>query len=119
MARAEITGRKPNTVDRASNKATPIRGPPLALSIRDFCALHSISEDLFFKMRREGWGPAWSKPSVVSVMSVVFYFVSRPEIESQNDRYTRARGDNRKPLTSLTPLTGSHTRVCRCDHVAS
>jgi hypothetical protein len=56
----------------------PIRGPPLAtadspkyrrkpksvdvsalaMSIRAFCALHDLSEDQFYKMRREGWGPA-------------------------------------------------------------
>ena len=29
----------------------------LALSIREFCRLHCISEDQFYKMRREGWGP--------------------------------------------------------------
>jgi hypothetical protein len=30
----------------------------LAMSIKAFCALHAISEDQFYKMRREGWGPA-------------------------------------------------------------
>jgi len=55
----------------------PIRGPPLptgdspkyrrkpksvhpqalAMSIHAFCVRHDISEDLFFKMQREGWGP--------------------------------------------------------------
>src|SRR5262249_2420534 len=29
----------------------------LAMSIREFCRLHGISEDQFFKMQREGWGP--------------------------------------------------------------
>ena len=29
------------------------------MSIRQFCAQHGgISEDLFYKMQREGWGPA-------------------------------------------------------------
>jgi hypothetical protein len=42
----------------ASATKPPIRGPPLAMSIREFCAQHGgISEDLFFKMQREGWGP--------------------------------------------------------------
>jgi hypothetical protein len=85
MARGEVTGRKPMvTADptkrkpgppsadpgaveprahsepqwSASAAKPPIRGPPLAMSIREFCAQHGgISEDLFFKMRREGWGP--------------------------------------------------------------
>jgi len=32
------------------------------MSIREFCAQHGgISEDLFFKMQREGWGPTVMK----------------------------------------------------------
>jgi hypothetical protein len=89
MARGEVTGRKPMvTADptkrkpgppsadpgaveprahsepqwSASATKPPIRGPPLAMSIREFCAQHGgISEDLFFKMRREGWGPRTMK----------------------------------------------------------
>ena len=89
MARGEITGKKPaQTADAAKRqagppkkmdpkaiepatksepgapakaKATPIRGPPLAMSIREFCALHGISEDMFYKMKRDGWGPATMK----------------------------------------------------------
>jgi hypothetical protein len=51
MARPEVSGKKPTvTADD--------RGPPLAMSIREFCAQHGgISQDLFFKMQREGWGP--------------------------------------------------------------
>jgi hypothetical protein len=85
MARGEVTGRKPMvTADptkrkpgppsadpgavepmahsepqwSASATKPPIRGPPLAMSIREFCTAHRISEDMFFKMRRQGWGPA-------------------------------------------------------------
>jgi hypothetical protein len=75
MTRAEVTGKKPTTTaNRAKlghNRGPPLsddpkykRKPPnvdpnaLALSIHAFCALHGISEDLFFKMKREGWGPA-------------------------------------------------------------
>jgi hypothetical protein len=89
MARGEITGKKPTVTahpgkrprgppsanpdavestphsepqSSASVKTPPIRGPPLAMSIRQFCALHGgISEDLFYKMQREGWGPATMK----------------------------------------------------------
>jgi hypothetical protein len=31
------------------------------MSIRVFCALHGISEDMFYKMKRDGWGPATMK----------------------------------------------------------
>jgi len=89
MARGEITGKKPaQTADEAKRQAgppkktdpkaiepighsepdssisvrtPPIRGPPLAMSIREFCALHGISEDMFYKMKRDGWGPATMK----------------------------------------------------------
>jgi hypothetical protein len=61
MARAEITGKKPHLTAHASGEAPPIRGPPLAMSIREFCAQHGISEDMFFKMRRQGWGPRTMK----------------------------------------------------------
>ena len=51
MARPEVSGKKPTvTADD--------RGPALAMSIAQFCAQHGgISQDLFFKMQREGWGP--------------------------------------------------------------
>ena len=39
--------RKPKSVDPQA----------LAMSIHAFCVRHDISEDLFFKMQREGWGP--------------------------------------------------------------
>jgi hypothetical protein len=84
MARPEITGRKlittpdrpkrgsgPPSADQkaieptlhsrpeenTSTKRPPIRGPPLAFSILEFCELHRISKELFFKAQREGWGP--------------------------------------------------------------
>jgi len=55
MARGEITGKKP------ARRPTKRSGRPLAMSIRVFCALHGISEDMFYKMKREGWGPATMK----------------------------------------------------------
>jgi predicted DNA-binding transcriptional regulator AlpA len=78
MARAEVTGKKPRpTAERA--KLGHNRGPPLddgpkyrrrpvsadpnslAMSIKEFCRLHGISEDQFYKMKREGWGPTTMK----------------------------------------------------------
>jgi rhodanese-related sulfurtransferase len=51
MARPEVTDKKPHATAHASDEARPIRG--LAMSIREFCTAHSISEDMFFKMRRQ------------------------------------------------------------------
>jgi len=61
MARPEVTGKKTTTVTAPAAQPPPIRGPPLAMSIREFCALHGISEDMFYKMQREGWGPTVMK----------------------------------------------------------
>jgi hypothetical protein len=69
----------PHSEPRSSTdtKTPPIRGPPLtttdvpkyrrkplsvdpdplAMSIHAFCVRHGISEDMYFKMQREGWGP--------------------------------------------------------------
>jgi hypothetical protein len=84
MARAEITGCKPRvTQDRPQRRPgpprahpeaieptprrelesiirderPPIRGPPLAFSIAEFCRAHGISESMYFKMRAQGLGP--------------------------------------------------------------
>ena len=65
MARAEVTGRKPMvTADRGPKyRRKPPSADPnaLAMSIKEFCRLHGISEDMYFKMRREGWGPRTMK----------------------------------------------------------
>jgi hypothetical protein len=41
-------------------KPPPIRGPPMAVmaySIREFCEIHRISMDTYFRMQRLGFGP--------------------------------------------------------------
>jgi hypothetical protein len=74
MAREEVTGKKPtataNRATRGHNRGPPLDDGPkyrrrtisadpdsLAMSIREFCRLHGISEDQFYKMQREKWGP--------------------------------------------------------------
>jgi hypothetical protein len=75
MARPEVTGKKttatPNRATRGHNRGPPLDddGPKyrrrpvsadansLAMSIKEFCRLHGISEDQFYKMQRGGWGP--------------------------------------------------------------
>jgi hypothetical protein len=47
----------PELVPHAHNRPPPIRGPPAAYSIRQFCRDHNISESMYFKMRAMGLGP--------------------------------------------------------------
>ena len=118
MARGEITGKKPaQTADAAkrqagppkktdpkaiepighgepdlsfSVKTPPIRGPPLAMSIRVFCALHGISEDMFYKMQRAGWGPATMKVGSRTLISHEAAERWRRERETAERRARRA-----------------------------
>jgi hypothetical protein len=57
-ARPETTGRKPINANAGGAKP-PSRGPPqlLAFSIKQFCELHGISLDFYFKLQRRGLGP--------------------------------------------------------------
>jgi hypothetical protein len=74
MARAEVTGRKPQpTAGTSTETPPPIRGPPVpigAYSIAQFCAAHDLSEDMFYKMQRQGWGPAVMKVGTRTLISV-------------------------------------------------
>jgi predicted DNA-binding transcriptional regulator AlpA len=83
-ARPEITGRGPGaTADVAERKAgppsddsneiepfahfdpdvepvrkrPPVRGPPLAFSVQEFCALHGISRSYFYLLVQRGLAP--------------------------------------------------------------
>jgi hypothetical protein len=57
-------------------RATPIRaGPdpliePLALSIKQFCAAHSICVETFYRMQRAGAGPSVMKVGARTLISV-------------------------------------------------
>jgi hypothetical protein len=56
--------KKPTPADdgpKYRRKPLPPDPTALALSIRTFCILHNVSEDLFYKMVREKWGPATMK----------------------------------------------------------
>ena len=64
MARPEVTGKKTTQkADPPKYRRKPHSMDPnlLAMSIKAFCALHAISEDQFYKMQREGWGPTTMK----------------------------------------------------------
>src|SRR4051812_7470475 len=48
-------------------------GPPtlrLALSIREFCAAHGISQGLYFKLKRQGVGPRELKAGTRTIISI-------------------------------------------------
>jgi hypothetical protein len=47
-----------------------INAPPLAFSIKEFCSRFRISEDFFFKMRREGRAPVCMKIGSRTLISV-------------------------------------------------
>jgi hypothetical protein len=56
---ARTTNEKKKKDDKPSYRRNPVRANPdaLAMSIENFCELHGFSQDMFFKMQREGWGP--------------------------------------------------------------
>jgi hypothetical protein len=44
-------------VSYAHDRPPPIRGPPAAYSIAEFCVAHRISQSMYFKLRNMGLGP--------------------------------------------------------------
>ena len=73
MARPEVTGKKTTQkADSPKYRRRPVTADSnsLAMSIREFCRLHGISEDQFFKMKREGWGPVTMKVGSRTLISV-------------------------------------------------
>jgi hypothetical protein len=98
MAPREVTGRKPGvTPDRHKRsdgprklgpreiEATPrgaiparadgaalppIRGPPLAYTILEFCEAARISEDFFYKLKRQGQTPRLAKVGARTLITV-------------------------------------------------
>jgi hypothetical protein len=61
MAPREVTGRK---------KPSPPLDELMAYSIRQFCALHGISIDTYFRLQRQGLGPATMKVLNRTLISV-------------------------------------------------
>src|SRR5215831_8889860 len=56
-----------------STKSQPIRGPPVeraAYTVKEFCAAYRISEDMFWKMRRNGWAPKLMKVGTRVLVSI-------------------------------------------------
>jgi hypothetical protein len=47
-----------------------LSAPPGAYSISSFCQAHDLSEDMFFKMQRAGWGPVTMKVGARTLVSI-------------------------------------------------
>ena len=48
----------------------PLPTPRMALSIREFCASHGISEGLYFKLKKQGEGPRELKVGARTLVSI-------------------------------------------------
>jgi hypothetical protein len=61
MGPREVTGKKPGANAEAIVTRSSIRGPPapprLALTILEFCEAFRISDDFYYKLKRQGQGP--------------------------------------------------------------
>jgi hypothetical protein len=71
MPRPEISGRAPANANPGGTKTAAARGPPqlLAFSIKQFCELHGISLDFYFKLARRGLGPKVMKVGARTLIS--------------------------------------------------
>jgi hypothetical protein len=58
VARPEVSGRKIFAEDdQARLLPPPIRGPPVAYTISEFCEAHRISRAQYYVLRKKGQGP--------------------------------------------------------------
>jgi hypothetical protein len=55
---------------RKRRKAEPVKVPPAAYSISEFCAAHRISEMTYHRLRRQGKGPRTMKVLNRTIMPV-------------------------------------------------
>jgi hypothetical protein len=75
MARPEVTGRKLSAkikLVKPDSKPDDDEPPPprLALTILEFCAAFRISEDFYYKLRRQGQGPRTMKIGARTMISI-------------------------------------------------
>jgi predicted DNA-binding transcriptional regulator AlpA len=77
MARREVTGRKPGVSNHLIKQSLPDpeddepNPPPrLAMSIPEFCVAVGISEDFFYKLKRQGQTPRLMKIGARTMVSV-------------------------------------------------
>jgi predicted DNA-binding transcriptional regulator AlpA len=72
MARREVTGKKPGvSTTLIKREPTPTPTPPrIALSIPEFCAAFGISEDFFYKLKRQGQAPRLMRVGTRTLISM-------------------------------------------------
>ena len=72
MTRPEVTGKKPGVSSDQPNRKDDERPPPLrlALSILEFCAAFGISDDFYYKLKRQGQGPREMKVGKRTLISL-------------------------------------------------
>ncbi|MET4198754.1 hypothetical protein [Bradyrhizobium sp. LA6.12] len=73
MARGEVTGSKPAASAEPIKTQPKPAAPPLprmALNIPEFCEAFRISEDFYFKLKRQGEGPREMKVGKRTLISV-------------------------------------------------
>ena len=77
MARREVTGRKQltNFIERDSRSRDPDDDEPpppprLAVSILEFCDAFSISEGMYYKLKKQGLGPREMKVGTRTLISM-------------------------------------------------
>jgi predicted DNA-binding transcriptional regulator AlpA len=88
MARREVTGRKPGEDD----EQPPAPTPHLALSIQQFCKAHSISEDFFYKLKRQGQAPRLMRVGSRTLISIESAAEWRREREAASTANTADMG---------------------------
>jgi hypothetical protein len=73
MARGEVTGKKPGaSADPIETQPKPAAPPPprLAFNIPEFCEAFRISEDFYFKLKRQRQGPREMKVGKRTLISL-------------------------------------------------
>ena len=75
MARHEVTGKKPGVSaksdsDQPKKDDEPPPSPRLALSILEFCAAFGISDDFYYKLKRQSQGPREMKVGKRTLISL-------------------------------------------------
>jgi predicted DNA-binding transcriptional regulator AlpA len=85
MVRRAAIGCKPSA-DADFNGPTPHTAPRLALSIREFCRAHGISEGFFYKLKKQGEGPREMKVGARTLISFESAAEWRRAREAQHSR---------------------------------
>ena len=75
MIRPEIAGKKPGLSAKCNSDLPSLKDEPppprLALTILEFCAAFRISDDFYYKLKRQGKGPREMKVGKRTLISLV------------------------------------------------